>query len=106
MSLKRLFDIINFFYSEVDLCSKKLQRAEQLIGGLGGEKSRWHETALKLGRQYINLTGDILISSGIVAYLGAFTSSYRQVISTVIFVSVFCNNLNCINFSSNIEFLF
>uniref|UniRef100_A0A8C4P3H8 Dynein axonemal heavy chain 7 n=1 Tax=Dromaius novaehollandiae TaxID=8790 RepID=A0A8C4P3H8_DRONO len=64
--------------NQVDLCSKKLQRAEQLIGGLGGEKTRWNETALELGRQYINLTGDILISSGIVAYLGAFTSSYRQ----------------------------
>ncbi|NWR70665.1 DYH7 protein, partial [Centropus unirufus] len=63
---------------QVDLCSKKLQRAEQLIGGLGGEKTRWHETSLNLGEQYINLTGDILISSGIVAYLGAFTSSYRQ----------------------------
>ncbi|KAK2526126.1 Dnah7 [Columba guinea] len=64
--------------SQVDLCSKKLERAEQLIGGLGGEKTRWQETALQLGRQYTNLTGDILISSGIVAYLGAFTSSYRQ----------------------------
>ncbi|XP_068804373.1 dynein axonemal heavy chain 7 isoform X1 [Struthio camelus] len=64
--------------NQVDLCSKKLQRAEQLIGGLGGEKTRWNETALELGRQYINLTGDILISSGIVAYLGAFTSNYRQ----------------------------
>uniref|UniRef100_A0A7M4ERW8 Dynein axonemal heavy chain 7 n=1 Tax=Crocodylus porosus TaxID=8502 RepID=A0A7M4ERW8_CROPO len=64
--------------NQVDLCSKKLQRAEQLIGGLGGEKTRWNQTALELGRQYINLTGDILISSGIVAYLGAFTSSYRQ----------------------------
>uniref|UniRef100_A0A8B9CE66 Dynein axonemal heavy chain 7 n=1 Tax=Anser brachyrhynchus TaxID=132585 RepID=A0A8B9CE66_9AVES len=66
--------------NQVDLCCKKLQRAEQLIGGLGGEKTRWNETALELARQYINLTGDILISSGIVAYLGAFTSSYRQVI--------------------------
>uniref|UniRef100_A0A8C3IAS8 Dynein axonemal heavy chain 7 n=1 Tax=Chrysemys picta bellii TaxID=8478 RepID=A0A8C3IAS8_CHRPI len=64
--------------NQVDLCSKKLQRAEQLIGGLGGEKTRWNQSALELGRQYINLTGDILISSGIVAYLGAFTSSYRQ----------------------------
>uniref|UniRef100_A0A8D0HWI6 Dynein axonemal heavy chain 7 n=1 Tax=Sphenodon punctatus TaxID=8508 RepID=A0A8D0HWI6_SPHPU len=64
--------------NQVDLCSKKLERAEQLIGGLGGEKTRWSQTALMLGRQYINLTGDILISSGIVAYLGAFTSSYRQ----------------------------
>uniref|UniRef100_A0A672IDC2 Dynein heavy chain 7, axonemal n=1 Tax=Salarias fasciatus TaxID=181472 RepID=A0A672IDC2_SALFA len=34
--------------------------------------------ALDLGKLYDNLTGDILISAGIVAYLGAFTSSYRQ----------------------------
>ncbi|XP_044525004.1 dynein axonemal heavy chain 7 [Gracilinanus agilis] len=64
--------------NQVDLCSKKLERAEQLIGGLGGEKTRWSQSALELGQLYINLTGDILISSGIVAYLGAFTSSYRQ----------------------------
>uniref|UniRef100_A0A3B5AG71 Dynein axonemal heavy chain 7 n=1 Tax=Stegastes partitus TaxID=144197 RepID=A0A3B5AG71_9TELE len=64
--------------NQVDLCSKKLERAEQLIGGLGGEKTRWNEMAFDLGKLYDNLTGDILISAGIVAYLGAFTSSYRQ----------------------------
>uniref|UniRef100_A0A8D0AAQ5 Dynein axonemal heavy chain 7 n=1 Tax=Sander lucioperca TaxID=283035 RepID=A0A8D0AAQ5_SANLU len=64
--------------NQVDLCSKKLERAEQLIGGLGGEKTRWSEMAVDLGKLYNNLTGDILISAGIVAYLGAFTSSYRQ----------------------------
>ncbi|CAG5865931.1 unnamed protein product, partial [Menidia menidia] len=64
--------------NQVDLCSKKLERAEQLIGGLGGEKTRWSEMAASLGQLYKDLTGDILISSGIVAYLGAFTSSYRQ----------------------------
>ncbi|XP_060786498.1 dynein axonemal heavy chain 7-like [Neoarius graeffei] len=64
--------------NQVVLCSKKLERAEQLIGGLGGEKTRWSETALNLGKLYTNLTGDILISAAIVAYLGAFTSSYRQ----------------------------
>ncbi|ETE66939.1 Dynein heavy chain 7, axonemal, partial [Ophiophagus hannah] len=64
--------------NQVDLCSKKLDRAEKLLGGLGGEKTRWSQAALQLGKQYINLTGDILISSGIVAYLGAFTSHYRQ----------------------------
>ncbi|XP_061296692.1 dynein axonemal heavy chain 7 isoform X3 [Bos javanicus] len=64
--------------NQVDLCSKKLERAEQLIGGLGGEKTRWSQTALELGQLYINLTGDILVSSGVVAYLGAFTSNYRQ----------------------------
>ena len=26
---------------QVDLCARKLERAEKLIGGLGGEKTRW-----------------------------------------------------------------
>lgn len=42
---------------EVDLCSKKLQRAEELIGGLGGEKDRWSSTAKALGEKYYVLTG-------------------------------------------------
>ena len=40
---------------------------------------RWRKSAADLGELYINLTGDVLISSGLVAYLGAFTSAYRQV---------------------------
>ena len=43
-----------------------------------GEKDRWSQAAHDLGIRYTNLTGDVLISSGIVAYLGAFTSSYRH----------------------------
>ncbi|KAA3675930.1 dynein heavy chain, axonemal [Paragonimus westermani] len=64
--------------NKVDMCTKKLERAEQLIGGLGGEKNRWTEAAKSLGEKYVNLTGDVLVSSGVVAYLGAFTSSFRQ----------------------------
>ncbi|XP_069036813.1 dynein axonemal heavy chain 3 isoform X3 [Lepisosteus oculatus] len=60
------------------LCSQKLVRAEKLIGGLGGEKDRWTEAARLLGIRYANLTGDVLLSSGMVAYLGAFTVDYRQ----------------------------
>ncbi|PAA64367.1 hypothetical protein BOX15_Mlig029056g2 [Macrostomum lignano] len=74
MNKKRKIELEN----EVDLCTKKLDRAEQLIGGLGGEKDRWREAAHNLGITYTNLTGDILISSGVVAYLGAFTSAFRQ----------------------------
>lgn len=55
---------------DVDTCSKKLDRATKLIGGLGGEKSRWTEVAKKLGANYVNLTGDVLLSSGFIAYLG------------------------------------
>jgi len=63
---------------EVEGCTVKLARAEQLIGGLGGEKVRWSQAAKDLGVVYTNLTGDVLISSGLVAYLGAFTSVYRE----------------------------
>ena len=34
---------------------------------------------MNLGVQYENLTGDVLIASGVIAYLGAFTFSFRQV---------------------------
>ena len=60
-------------------CKTKLTRAETLIGGLGGEKSRWMQAAKDLSHQYDNLIGDILLSGGIIAYLGAFTALFRQV---------------------------
>uniref|UniRef100_A0A8C8EFI1 Dynein axonemal heavy chain 12 n=1 Tax=Otus sunia TaxID=257818 RepID=A0A8C8EFI1_9STRI len=63
---------------QVDLCAKKLKRAEKLIGGLGGEKSRWMNAANDLQDIYDNLTGDVLISAGVIAYLGAFTAGFRQ----------------------------
>ncbi|GMI06146.1 hypothetical protein TrVE_jg2421 [Triparma verrucosa] len=63
---------------QVDLCGKKLVRAEQLISGLGGEKSRWGQFKIDLSEQYVNLTGDVLISAGIMSYLGPFTSLYRE----------------------------
>nr|XP_057908676.1 dynein axonemal heavy chain 12-like isoform X2 [Doryrhamphus excisus] len=61
-----------------DLCQRKLERAEKLIGGLGGEKTRWSKAADDLQNTYDNLTGDVLISAGVMAYLGAFTASFRH----------------------------
>ncbi|KAF6041077.1 DNAH12 [Bugula neritina] len=63
---------------QVDLCGKKLVRAEKLIGGLGGEKVRWTEAAERLQGIYNNLSGDVLVSSGVMAYLGPFTMAFRQ----------------------------
>ncbi|KAI5062354.1 hypothetical protein GOP47_0022893 [Adiantum capillus-veneris] len=63
---------------DVKMCTIKLERAEQLIGGLGGERTRWIAAAKELGNQYGNLIGDVLIAAGIIAYLGAFPASYRQ----------------------------
>lgn len=48
-------------------------------GGLGGEKTRWGEAAASLWDRYGNIMGDVLLSAGVVAYLGPFTVDYRQV---------------------------
>lgn len=63
---------------QIDYCTQKLERAEKLLGGLSGEKTRWSETANKLGASLGNVIGDVLLSSGVVAYLGAFTVEYRN----------------------------
>ncbi|KAI3387241.1 hypothetical protein SNEBB_002654 [Seison nebaliae] len=63
---------------QVTDCKKKLVRAEQLIGGLGGEKDRWITQADRLQFQYENLLGDILVSAGIIAYLGIYTPGFRE----------------------------
>ncbi|XP_039430309.1 dynein axonemal heavy chain 7 isoform X2 [Culex pipiens pallens] len=63
--------------ANVELCMKKLERATEIITGLGGEKDRWEHAAENLGKVYDNLTGDVLIASGVVAYLGPFTILFR-----------------------------
>ncbi|XP_071052042.1 dynein axonemal heavy chain 3 isoform X2 [Onthophagus taurus] len=63
---------------DINLCSQKLERAEKLIGGLGGEKQRWSDTAKYCHSLLGNVIGDVLLSAGMVAYLGPFTVDYRQ----------------------------
>lgn len=38
---------------------------------------RWSKAANELQNTYDNLTGDVLISAGVIAYLGAFTAGFR-----------------------------
>jgi len=55
----------------------------KLISGLGGEKARWKEQSVILTEVYKNLTGDVLVASGMIAYLGAFTSVFRDQLSSL-----------------------
>ena len=59
-------------------CNVKLDRADRLLGGLGGEKVRWQKTVEDLEASMINVVGDVIIAAGGIAYLGAFTSVYRN----------------------------
>ena len=63
--------------NQVADCKAKLIRAKKLMDGLGGEKVRWSQTAEGLRADYGNIVGDVLVSSGVIAYLGAFTMAYR-----------------------------
>ena len=62
-------------------CTNKLERARKLNLSLGEEKDRWYDEAQILKLVYKNLTGDVLVAAGMIAYLGAFTSVYRNSLS-------------------------
>jgi dynein heavy chain len=63
--------------TDVQDCEDKLERAQQLISGLGGEKTRWTSVAKETSERLVKLTGDVLLGVGSIAYLGAFTASFR-----------------------------
>jgi dynein heavy chain, axonemal len=64
--------------SQAGMCDVKILRANELLAGLGGEKDRWGEFAAQLHERHSRLTGDVLVSAGLLAYLGPFTAIYRQ----------------------------
>ena len=65
---------------EVDYndCLRRMETANRLIGGLGGERSRWTELTLDASESHENLLGDVVVCAAIIAYLGPFTPTYRH----------------------------
>jgi dynein heavy chain len=61
-----------------DDCEKKFIRAGSLIEKLGTENVNWQSSLVVNRANKENLVGDVLISSGIIAYLGVFVKSYRE----------------------------
>lgn len=55
----------------------KLTRAKKLIEGLGGEKMRFAREAKRFSEELTFVVGNVVISSGVVAYLGPFLNKYR-----------------------------
>lgn len=55
----------------------KLNRADKLIGGLGGERVRWQATVQQLSADLHNVVGDVVVAAGCIAYSGPFTPAYR-----------------------------
>ncbi len=49
-----------------------------MVVGLSDEKERWSKDIEKLIANGENIVGNSLVSAGMVAYAGAFTSEYRK----------------------------
>ena len=58
----------------------RLTRAGKLTSALGNEQSRWGESVAAYNVQINDVVGNVFIAAACVAYFGAFTSSYRQVL--------------------------
>jgi len=63
---------------QLEKCKQRQKNSFDLLGSLEGEKKEWEKKKIELIDNKKNILGDILISSGIIAYLGAFTKSYRE----------------------------
>ena len=77
-TLRQMEEARNDLEGRMSNCSVKIDRANILISRLGGERERWMSAADALADRYAHLTGDMLLASGVIAYLGPFTASYRQ----------------------------
>ena len=58
---------------EVEQGQLRLDLAQRLTGALGSEKVRWAEEAVKLEEKAQYLTGDVLLASAFISYIGPFT---------------------------------
>ncbi|CAD7077293.1 unnamed protein product [Hermetia illucens] len=62
----------------VNLTAARINRAGRLTSALSDEEVRWGDTIKKLSAELWSVPGDVLIASACVAYLGAFSISYRR----------------------------
>ncbi|XP_059179969.1 dynein axonemal heavy chain 6 [Centropristis striata] len=62
------------------LTQARLTRAGKLTSALGDEQVRWEESVALFEQEIINVVGNVFIAAACVAYYGAFTSHYRQLL--------------------------
>eukprot|EP00741_Cyanophora_paradoxa_P024938 tig00000056_g24072.t1 len=56
----------------------KLARAEKLVSGLAGERTRWEQSIANFEQQIAALVGDCLVAAAFLSYAGPFNSEYRE----------------------------
>ena len=69
----------NQLRDEAQNLEDKLDRADKLVKGLGGEYTRWQASIGEYNSALVRVTGDALIAAAFLSYAGPFETSYRQV---------------------------
>ena len=62
------------------LTEARLGRAGKLTAALGDEQVRWQESITLFEQEINNVVGNVFIAAACVAYSGAFTWHYRQLV--------------------------
>ncbi|XP_076855598.1 dynein axonemal heavy chain 17-like [Brachyhypopomus gauderio] len=62
---------------ETDATYNTISLANRLVGGLASEKIRWSESVAQFKIQEKTLSGDVMLISAFVSYVGYFTKKYR-----------------------------
>ena len=63
---------------KVNKCQTQLNRASKLIMLLAGELKNWAKKAADYRADSVGITGDVCLTSGVIAYMGAFPTNYRE----------------------------
>lgn len=76
---------------ELEDLEGKLSRAEKLLSGLAGEKTRWEGSITTFEAQLMSLPGDVALASAFMSYAGPFPSEYRDELSKSTWQKTVCN---------------
>jgi dynein heavy chain, axonemal len=64
----------------VERGQKKLDLAQRLTGALASENVRWAENVVTMEADRLLLTGDVLLASAFISYVGPFTKPFRDIL--------------------------
>jgi len=75
--------------AEAARCARKLDSAHRLVNALGSESERWNQAIIDLGMKLDVITGDVLLASAFVSYVGPFNKKFRDQIINSRFLEFF-----------------
>lgn len=63
-----------------------------MVNALGSESERWSNSIIELGEKLEVVTGDVLLASAFVSYVGPFNKRFRDIIINNKFLDFFRKN--------------